>query len=169
MRVDVTYNISDLRVLAKKYPETVRRETEAVMDLIVRRLEGEVVKRTPAGVGGAAGLKGSIHGEVMAYGSSVTGTVGTPLEYGEVVEKGRRPGKAMPPVTPIALWVQRKLGVSADEARGVGFAIARKISIEGFEGAHMFEKAWKANERWVTQQLQGLPERIVKRLDRGIS
>ena len=167
MKIDFTYNITELRRLAKKYPEAVRKESETVMDLIVRRLESEVVKRTPVGVGGNAGLRGSIHGEVAAYGKSVTGTVGTPFEYGEVVEKGRRPGKAMPPVSPIALWAQRKLGVSADEAQGVGFAIARKISIEGFEGAHMFEKAWKASERWITGQLQGLPGRIVTRLEHG--
>jgi len=160
----VTWNITDLDELAAKYPGVAHDEVFRVVDLAIRRLEKEVVERTPRGVGGAGGLAGSIAGETVSAGRRVKGVVGTPLEYGVVVEMGRRPGQRMPPVAPIALWAQRKLGVPADEAESVGFAIARKIAVKGFKGARMFEDAWDDTERWVQDMLYSIPERIVKRL-----
>lgn len=164
---EIRYNLTNLRKLAKKYPGVVHEETVNVMDLVVRRLEKEVVEGTPRGVGGDAGLAGSIFGEVTGTGMPVKGIVGSPMEYAVVVEKGRRPGKRMPPVGPIALWAQRKLGVSAEEAQSVGFAIARTIAIKGFEGAYMFKNAWNENERWVQDMLYGIAGRVVKRLESG--
>jgi len=167
MKFDVTYNLTELRELAKKYPKIVEDETVSTLTRIVTRMESETVERTPAGVGGAAGLRGSVHGGVMRQGKSFRGFWGTPLEYGEVIEEGRRPGKAMPPVHPIALWARSKLGVPTDEAESAGFAIARKIAVYGFEGAHMFEEAWEANEKWVQDQLYGIVDRVVERIERG--
>ena len=46
------------------------------------------------------------------------------------LEIGRRPGK-MPPIEPIEKWVIGKLNVPEDEARGVAFAIAKKIAEKG--------------------------------------
>ena len=46
------------------------------------------------------------------------------------LEFGRRAG-TMPPIDPIQDWVERKLNVSADESRGVAFAIAKKIKEKG--------------------------------------
>lgn len=165
MKIEVNVLLTELKDLIRRYPDVVRSESSAVMDVVVRRLESEVVSRTPQGVGGEAGLAGSIFGEVEAGMHRVTGIVGTPLEYGEVVEFGRRPGKRMPPVAPIALWAQRKLGVSADEAESVGFAIARKIAIHGFEGKHMFGKAWEELDNWAMQQFGTIPKRVVARVE----
>ena len=168
MKVDIEYNLTEIRKLAKRYPEITLQETEKVLDKVVRRLEKEVAERTPAGVGGDAGLRGSIHGEVVSFGMPVKAVVGTPLKYGEVIEHGRRPGKAMPPVEPIAKWARSILGITdAKEARSVGFAIARKIAVKGFEGAHMFEKAWKDNEKWAEAQLRKIQGRVIRRLESG--
>jgi hypothetical protein len=38
---------------------------------------------------------------------------------------------AMPPAEPIQMWVEEKLGVPEEEARGVAFAIAKKIKDQG--------------------------------------
>lgn len=46
------------------------------------------------------------------------------------LEFGRASGK-FPPVDLIQGWVERKLGVSSDESKGVAFVIARKIANEG--------------------------------------
>ena len=165
MKTEIKYDLGEIRKVAQRWPEETSREMDRTMDRIVRRLEGEIAKRTPAGVGGSAGLRGSIAGEVQTMGRTVTGTVGTPLEYGEVVELGRRPGKAFPPVDPIALWARRKLGVSDEKSRGVGFAIARKIAIHGFEGAHMFEEGWTAIESWAQTELMGIGERVIRRVE----
>lgn len=168
MRAGCTIVIGRIRELAKAYPVITRQETEAVLGVITARLEAEVARRTPTGVGGEAGLRGSIHGEVVTLsGHSSAGVVGTPLEYGEVVELGRRPGK-FPPRAPIELWVRRKLGVPAAEARGVSFLVARKIARHGFPGAHMFEKAWKAQERWAMRELQTIASRVVRRINGGL-
>jgi hypothetical protein len=43
---------------------------------------------------------------------------------------GRSPGK-QPPIDPIELWVKKKLKIPAAQAKGVAFAIAKKIAKEG--------------------------------------
>ena len=164
MKITSKINIKEIRDLAKKYPKVVRQEVLKTMEIVTARLEKEVAERTPRGVFGAAGLVGSIFGEVKSIGKKVTGTVGTPLEYGEVVEKGRRPGKAMPPVGPIALWARRILGVPEDKSKKVGFAIARSIAIHGTKGAKMFERAWRQMEGWAIAQFNEIPAKVVKRL-----
>ena len=157
----------DLRVLeglAAISPDIVEREVQAVLEIVAARVEKTVVERTPRGVGGEAGLAGSIHGEVVSYGQGMQAVISTPLEYGEVVELGRRPDKKRPPVAPIALWAIRKLGVSAEEAQGIGFVIARKIGKVGFEGAHMFEKTMQELDGWIMEQLNSIPQRVNERI-----
>ena len=165
MEIAITYNLTDLRELAHQFPDAVLAETEMVMDIIVRRLEKSVVEKTPRGVGGQAGLAGSIFGEAVVMGQRVTGTVGTPVLYGEVIELGRRPGQTPPPIAPLIPWVRSKLGIDdAKEQRSVAFAIARKIGKSGFPGVHMFQRAWAENEQWVQGQLSTIPHRVVMRL-----
>jgi hypothetical protein len=160
-----TVDISGLRALASRYPQAYKREVVSVLDLVVRRLEGAVVAKTPKGVGGAAGLAGSIFGEVRNFGNTITGVVGTPLAYGIVVELGRRPGKRMPPLAPIELWARRMLGLDEEEAKKAAWAIARKISIKGFKGVGMFSKSLDELTPWIQQMLATIPARIVARVD----
>jgi hypothetical protein len=54
-----------------------------------------------------------------------------PATYVGVMELGRRPNRRRPPIGPIMAWVTRKLGVPANEVRGVAFAIARNIGTFG--------------------------------------
>lgn len=131
---------------------------DAAMTETVMLLEREVKRRTPIGV--TEVLRGSIAGEVR-YGETadrgvLVGGVGTPVAYGEVVEHGRKPGGKMPPIDALELWVRRRMWIDGGEAgrrrptvqqaRGIAFAIARKIAREGTEGAHMFEEALRENE-----------------------
>lgn len=51
-------------------------------------------------------------------------------DYSEFLARGRRPGNR-PPIAPIERWVNAKLGISGQQARGVAFAIATKIGNEG--------------------------------------
>ncbi len=151
--------------MAKDYPEVFAEESEKVLRLVTARLESEVVRRTPRGVYGAAGLAGSIFGEVVPLGEKVEAVVGTPSPYGAVVEMGRRPGK-MPPVAPLALWAERKLGVAPDDARNVAFLIARKIAKKGTAGAFMFQRAWREGEnyRWAMNMINTIPVRVARRI-----
>lgn len=152
--------------LAGNYPVVFVDEAVKVLRLITARLESDLVRNTPRGVGGASGLAGSMFGEVSTSGMAVTGMVGTPLPYGQVIEYGRRPG-SFPPVAPIALWAERKLGVPADESFDVALAIARKIYHKGTEGAHMFGDTWEKNEAWAKAMLDTIPARVVRRLSDG--
>jgi hypothetical protein len=40
----------------------------------------------------------------------------------------------MPPVRPLAQWIQRRLGKPAKEAEGMAFAVAKAISKRGLVG-----------------------------------
>lgn len=168
MDYDFNVDLGQLRALIKRYPEVTMNETMAVVGLIAQRLETVVAEKTPTGVGGEAGLRGSIHGETARRGDVVRGQVSTPLEYGEVVEMGRRPNQAMPPIGPIMLWAQRKLGLDAKEAKSAAFAIARKIARSGFEGAHMFAEGLNELDSWIMRTLDTIPQRIVEKVGNGV-
>ena len=152
-----------LKQLAVKYPKETENEAKATMNIIVNRLQNEVIQRTPRGVGGAAGLAGSIFGEVQTLGKSITGIVGTPLEYGQVVELGRMPGK-YPPVGALLSWVEKILGYSGKEAKSVEYLVARKIAKKGYKGKFMFRDAWNMNAGWVQNQLFSIPDRVINKV-----
>lgn len=134
-------------VFEGKAPEILNRALAAAMDEATLLLEGEVKKRTPQGVFGAkGGLLSTIHGEVEGRGTPVVkGIIGTQSKYGEVVEKGRRPGQKMPPEGTLLRWIEVKMGLDAVAARKIEYVVRRKIGKKGFPGAHMFEAAFDLN------------------------
>lgn len=155
--------IKDLKRLAREFPGIYKEETKKTLKLIAARYESEVVQRTPAGVGGASGLRGSIGAtepRVSARGADVT--VGSPLEYAEPVEYGRRAGK-QPPVDPLILWAKRKLGLPEEEATRAGWAIAIHLKHNSTKGKFMFRDGWAAMEDWANEQVAILPKRIADR------
>ncbi len=164
-----------------RFPSISRSEIVKTLETVVQKLESDVQSKTPVGVGGASGLKGSISGEVVDFGRIYTGRVATSLAYAKAVEFGRQPGSTPPPVAPLALWIQRKspTGTGASlplkQARGIAFYLSRKIGRRGFSprgsvgphGARMFEKSFKQNEPWVRSVLRSLPDSIIRRLKHG--
>ena len=58
-------------------------------------------------------------------------TIYNEAPYAGIIEDGRRPGAKAPPREAIARWVQRKLRVTAKEAKSVAFVIARSIKARG--------------------------------------
>lgn len=163
------YNSDTLRRLSADYPMIAGEEISRALSLIAAKLESDVVQGTPAGVGGQAGLRGSIFGEVRKTGSKMIAVVGTPLKYGEVIELGRRPGSAFPPLDAIELWLRRKVGLSPRDAHIAAYPVARRIALYGFkspntQGFRMFEKAFAKNQSWITEQLDRIPARIAQRI-----
>jgi len=129
-------------------------------------LEREAKELAPVGIGGGGGFKGSISArEPQVMAAAVLGVVGSPLSYAVPLELGTKPH--MPPIEPLADWAQMKLGIPPDQARGVGFAIARKIARKGTEGAHAFERAFEASEPQVQRFFGQAGERIAERLGGG--
>lgn len=157
-----TDGIAALRGLWAQAPDVVREEmlraiTEA--DLLLQR---EVMEGTPVGVGAGGGLKGSIFAAEDVLADNVIGVVGTPVPYAVPVELGTKPH--FPPVDALIDWVERKLGVPADEAPGVAFLVARKIAIHGTEGAFMFQRAFEANQPQVMAMFDAAVLRATERL-----
>lgn len=116
--------------------------TEAALLLYAR-----VTSHTPQGVFGAqGGLLGSIQQEVRGKGTPVVhGIVMSAHKYAEVIEKGRTANKGMPPKGSLLRWLEVKLGLDSKSASNIEFVVRRKIGRKGFEGAHMFEKAFNEN------------------------
>lgn len=160
--MDFKFKIDKWPDLAKKYPAVMKLVSVEALRVIMARIEGKVVENTPAGVGGSAGLRGSINGKVVHYGQRVQGSVGSPLEYAAPVEYGTKPH--FPPVAPIELWCQRKLGLDGKEAQSVALAIARKIRWKGTKGAHMFERAMTELQPWIDGQVRDIPNKVIKRI-----
>ena len=161
----IKQDLKDIEKLSKKFPEVskdvrVSKLTEATM-----LLERTVRRKTPEGAG-PIHLRDTVFQKVTSYGASfggtVRGTVGTPALYGESVEYGTKPH--WPPPGPIEYWAVHKLGVSADEARAIGFLIARKIAAKGTKGAHMFEKGFAEAEPTVRRILEQIPAEIERML-----
>lgn len=166
MTVDLR-GFEDVLRLVRQCPEIFREEALAVLEVIDSRVTKEVVEKTPRGVGGAAGLAGSIHGQVVETGEGFMDRIGTPLEYGAVIELGRRPGKKRPPIAPIELWARRKLGLPPDKAKRAAWAIAKAIARKGFEGKFMFKETFEELDGWIMDQLETIPKRVAARINRG--
>lgn len=135
------------KIFEGKGPEVVQAELEGAMYDAVMLLERGVKLKTPVGVFGAqGGLQSTIHGEVQGKGTPIVkGIVATQSPYGEVIEKGRRAGKAWPPEGTLLRWIEVKFGVSEKVAKRIEFPVRAKIGKKGFPGAHMFEKGWDEN------------------------
>ena len=119
-------------------------------------LQREVQLRTPQGVSGASGLLGSIQQKVHGRGTPlVRGIVSPASPYGEVIERGRRPGRGMPPRGSLLRWIEVKMGKSPEEAQRLEFVVRRSIGRKGFAGVHMFERAFKENQ----PQLEAMAQR----------
>lgn len=67
-----------------------------------------------------------------------------PTIQASIIEKGRRPGARRPPAQAIINWVKRKGIAQGDAAaRGIAFAIAKKIGERGIPAKHVLERAMR--------------------------
>lgn len=83
--------------------------------------------------------------------------------YSGVVEEGRRPGARMPPLEPIARWAQRKFRIPYSRARGLSFAIARKIAREGIPGRFVLRDATRQLENTLREEVRRELESALRR------
>jgi hypothetical protein len=156
-----------------------RAMSEAVA-LLERKVKENIRKAPRIGVGGAkGGLLASIHGETIQKGTPlIKGIVATQSIYGEVIEKGRRPGKKMPPEDALDRWIDKKIGTtrrsfkSVDQVmayvawkKSISFLIRRKIGQKGFPGIHMFERAWNENLPQIQNIFESAGFEIVRELN----
>jgi len=127
-------------------PEHVRKNVTDAMNKSVITVVSEVRPLTPVGV--SSRLRNSIGSTVETTQSTVIGRVGSSLkseEYPAVMELGRRPGAAMPPVDALMRWVHLKMGISNEKARGVAYVVARAISRRGIKGYFYLKRGLEAS------------------------
>lgn len=155
-------------LLSGSTPEIVQRRIDRFIVEATLFLSREVQKRTPQGVYGYQG------GLISTIGQEVTGK-GTQLikgrvfhvkpQYGDVIEKGRSPGKGMPPPGTLLRWIEVKFGVDGKTAQRLEYVIRRKIGRKGFEGAHMFERGLDENWSQLMDMAQRCGLEIARELD----
>lgn len=165
IRIDI-HAAAELARAFRESPEIVTEELTRATWESELLLERETKENTPVGIGGGGGLKGSIAArDPIVLADTVIGMVGTPLDYAVPVELGTKPH--MPPIQPLADWAEHKLNVEPGRARQVGYLIARKIALKGTQGAHMFERAFTANETQVQMIYAAARGRIAERVARS--
>ncbi len=176
---DIWADVSELKMALKKWPHIFGEEFATGLELIAEIAVGETVELAPHGSGAGpwGHLSNSIQrGEPVPTGSGWQIAYGTPAEYGEVMEHGRKPGSRMPPIEAIANWVWDKRYIFPDvqteeDAVAVAFPIARAIAKKGFSSASegsgkgwkMFEKGMKATMPQAEKILIQVRDRIAQR------
>lgn len=166
--MNVTVDISQFAALAQlwqKAPELTRREMTSTMTDVDVLIQGELMRELPAGAGGAAGLRGSVFREEHALADNVIGLVATDKPYAGYVELGTKPH--MPPIQPLVDWVRAKLGEDEESARGVAFAIARKIKAHGTKANPVWEMTLKRLQREIRRKFDAGIARIARQLAGG--
>ena len=166
----VRYDFQEVVALAALWdraPDLAQAELRRAMTEATQYLERETKERTPVGVGGGGGLRGSIHStvELSSGGRAVLGVVGSPLNYAAPVELGTKPHH--PPVEPIEDWVQAKLGLRGKAARRAAWGIAQKIAVRGTTGKYMFRDALADGEATVRRIFDAARDRIAARVTGG--
>lgn len=170
--LELDIDISEINELIKQFPEfqgIVFNEVEVAMISSLFKFQELIQGGTPTGVSG--NLEASfVPTKPILRGQVLSGNVSTPLAYGLPIERGRTPGKKMPPVDAIELWVRRKLGVTED-SRGVAFVIARKIAKFGFrkkQGYRMVEQAFEDGSPQAIKLFNAATEKAVDKIEKRI-
>jgi hypothetical protein len=150
--LQVIVNATDIARFERAYqraPDVVDRTVARRMAGLMEDLASDVQDKTPTAFGT---LRASIGTDVeVRPGLGVTGVVGTSLAHAVLVEVGTRPH--MPPVAPIKLWAEKKLGLTGREATRAAWAIAMTIKRRGTLGVGMFNRSFAARRREAAELL----------------
>lgn len=101
--------------------------------------------------------------------AGINGRVFSSLPYAVVMEDGRRPGAPISRegIDAIGLWAQRKLGLSADEAKHAKFGIAASIIAQGIPGYGYFEDGVNRARPRIEAMFAALGDQIAAGLTKG--
>lgn len=146
----------------KQAPQIVLDEIATSMTEALLLLTREIKERLPVGVTGL--LRGSVTHSIVTRirGVEMAGKVYSPVSHAVPVELGTKPH--FPPLEPLRDWVEKKLGVSKKESRGVAFLVARKIAAKGTAPQKDFETGFRENQAQVNSIFERGIERIRARL-----
>jgi hypothetical protein len=159
IRIDYS-ELERLQGQMARAPEIVREELEAAVteaDLLVLR---EVQDEWP----NASGVsRASMHHVERVAGIHVEGFVGSSLNYVQPVDLGTKPH--FPPIDALTDWVASRFNTSSEkQARGIAFAIARKIALRGTKGKRVFPDVLSRLEPQLREIFTRAQDRIGRRL-----
>jgi hypothetical protein len=146
--------------------------TRTAAELALMEVAGRLADEAPRDTGHLAQSFGNnpatVDGGIEMIGqdtiTGINGRVFSSLPYAIVMDQGRTPGSAPPPTAPIALWAQRKLGLSATEAARAAFVIARHIGKFGIKGLFFADSAFRLAEPTVNRIFSILGDQIGRAL-----
>lgn len=159
--VFIRYEDATFRAIAARAPEIFQGELVPAVTEASMFTEREVKERTPTS--GAGTLRDSIGAlPVTISGTAVSSGVGTSLSYAAAVELGSKPHWA--PIAPLLDWVQRKLGLTGEEAEAAAQSIQYKIAARGTEGAFMFRDGFAHADAFVRGLLKAASDRAAAKM-----
>jgi len=147
----------------RKRQAVLEKELESAINEAVLRLRREIVLRTPSSKGGGI-LKKSIIDDVKGRGLKLVGEVGTPMQYAQPVEHGRRPNAPFPNRDNLELWVKRQFGVAGVMLKRLTFLIGQKIANRGIKAVEMFEKGARASDKFIMKRFDHYGFQVVRKL-----
>lgn len=159
--VSIRYEDAAFAGLASRAPAIFQGELVPAVTEASMFAEREVKERTPTS--GAGTLRDSIGALPVAIsGAAISAGVGTSLAYAAAVELGSKPHWA--PIAPLLEWVQRKLGLSGEEAEAAAQSIQYKIAARGTEGSFMFRDGFAAVTPFVRELLAAATARAAAKM-----
>ncbi len=171
--LEISARIPNERQLLQRLAEAPRIALEEIeratweAELLYQR---ETQELTPVGVGGAAGLRGSISArEPQRSVDGVLGVVGTSIAHAVPVELGTRPH--FPPLQPLIDWLLHapnaaQFDANSETAPGIALSIARKIAARGTPAVGMFHRAMTATRPQIARIYRRANQRILQRIAR---
>lgn len=161
--------------MATAVPDATQRITEIVSALgedalakyrpafeeSLQILKAQAQINAPTGIGGGAGLRGSIEATPVTIGvNRIDAAVGTSIGHALPVELGTKPHWA--PIAPLQDWVNHKLGISDDEgAASVAYAIQRKIGYRGTQAQPFIMPAFEQHAASVFSIMDAYTDKIL--------
>jgi hypothetical protein len=123
MEIRIKHNISTLEQALRQAPEIMERNLEPFVNRAAQEVAREERHVAPKAF---SILANSLH---VVRVTNLHYRATTNINYAGYVEEGTKPH--FPNPSNLVPWVRRVLGVPADDAEGVAFAIARSISRRG--------------------------------------
>ena len=154
-----------MRKLAKEFmPAAKRGVLSGALRCLpeLQRRTSEAKPANPAGIGsgGAVNTRAFLQAwraTPLSNGASVSNT----RTYAGVIEEGRRKGGKMPPNAEIMHWAQRRLGISAQEAKNLAYPIALAIAKRGLKPRRVLSGSIAVLTRIVNTELKAELDRAI--------